>query len=157
MEYVLLEEVLALHAEIKGVPVRAARDHVHRLDLLESALERPRNAAAYEEADLIQQAATLMWGLVRSHPFIDGNKRTALVVTRVFVELNAHTLDMSEDAKFGLVVGIANGGLTVEDAAQTLRRHVLPRQEPRAIQEDEAMRPAIAETHAHRRRRASRP
>ena len=140
MEYVLLEEVLAFHAEIKGVPPQAARDHVHRLDRLESALARPRNAAGYEGADLGGQAATLMWGLVRGHPFIDGNKRTALVVTRVFVELNGHTLEMSEDEKFDLVIGIANGDVTVEQTAQTLRPRVLPSQTGHAIREQRPRR-----------------
>lgn len=137
MEYVRLEEVLALHAEIKGIPPGAARDHVHRLDLLESALERPRNAATYGEVGLAEQAATLMWGLVKSHPFVDGNKRTALLVTRLFIELNRHALEMSEDEKFDLVVGIANGGLTVEQTAAALRRRVRPRDEGRSVQEEE--------------------
>jgi death-on-curing protein len=126
VEYVRLEEVLALHAEIKGVPIASARDHVHRLELLESALERPRNAAAYGDADLVQQAASLLWGLVRSHPFIDGNKRTAIVVTRLFLELNGHVIDMSEDQKFDLVIGIANGGITVDQAADALRSRIRP-------------------------------
>lgn len=124
MDHVSVEEVLVLHAEIKAVPVSSALDHLHRMDALESALERPRNAAAYEEADLVEQAGTLLWGLVRNHPFVDGNKRTALVVTRVFLRLNGHDLDMSDDEKFDLVIGIANGGMSVEQAADALRKHV---------------------------------
>lgn len=123
MDYVSLEEVLSFHAEIKGIPPSSARDHVHRMDALQSALERPRNMAAYEDADLVEQAATLLWGLVRDHPFVDGNKRTALVVTRVFLRLNGHDLQMSDDDKFALVVGIANGGLTVEQT-EALRPRV---------------------------------
>lgn len=157
MEYVGLEEVLALHAEIKEIPPGTARDHVHRTELLESALERPRNAATYGDADLVEQAATLMWGLVRSHPFIDGNKRTALVVTRLFIELNGATLDMSEEEKFELVIGIANAGRTVEQTADALRRCIRPRQGDHAIGEDAAMTLAIKETHAYRRERAKRP
>lgn len=124
MDYVTLEEVIAFHAEIKGIPMSMARDHIHRMDLLQSALERPLNAAAYGEADLVEQAATLLWGLVKSHPFIDANDRTALVVTRVFIELNAHALEMSDDEKFELVVGIADAGLSVDEAAATLRSRV---------------------------------
>ncbi len=126
MDYVRLEEVLALHAEIKRVPIPSARDHVHRLDLLQSALERPRNAAAYEGADLVRQAATLLWGLVRNHPFMDGYKRTALVVTRTFIELNGHTLEMTQDEKFELVVGIANAAVTDEQTADALRTRIRP-------------------------------
>ncbi len=121
MDYVRLEEVLAFHADIKGVHISSARDHVHRFDLLESALERPRNAAAYENADLVRQAASLLWGLVRSHPFVDGNKRTALVVTRTFIELNSQVLEMSGNETFELVIGIANGAFTVDQTAEALR------------------------------------
>lgn len=138
MEYVGLEEVLALHAEIKGIPPGTARDHVHRMELLESALERARNAATYGDAGLVEQAATLMWGLVRSHPFSDGNKRTAFVVTRLFIELNGATLDMSENEKFQLVIGIANGGVTVEETTAALRPGIRRRRDAHAIGEDEA-------------------
>ncbi len=55
------------------------------------------------------------------HPFLDGNKRTAFVVARVFLRLNGYDVDMADDEKVELVVGIANGGLTVEQTADTLR------------------------------------
>lgn len=126
MDYVRLEEVLDWHARIKRISVASARDHVHRMDLFQSALERPRNADAYEDADLVRQAATLLWGLVRSHPFVDGNKRTAYVVTRAFLQLNAHDLEMTTDERFELVIGIANGSLTVEQAEELLRPRVRP-------------------------------
>ena len=100
---------------------------MHRLDLLESALDRPKNAAAYEGADLVTQAATLMWGLVRNHPFSDGNKRTALVVTRVFLEMNGQSLVMSHDDKFELVVSVANRKASVEQVADVLRSRIVPK------------------------------
>lgn len=121
MEYLRLEEVLAFHAQIKGIAPERARDHVHRMDLLESALERPKLAAQYEGADLAGQAATLLWGIVRNHPFVDGNKRTALVAARAFVELNGERLVMTDDQKFELVISVANRALTVEQVAQQLR------------------------------------
>ncbi len=94
---------------------------MHRLDVLESVLDRPKNAAACEDADLLTQAATLMWGLVRNHRFSDGNRRTALVVTRVFLEMHGRSLEMSHDEKFDLVVSIANRKLTVEQVANVMR------------------------------------
>lgn len=126
MPFLTLEEVLAARARVKGIPISAAMDHVHRMDLLESAVARPQNAFAYEGADLVAQAATLMWGLVKNHPFSDGKKRTALVSTIAFLDINDHKLDMSEDEKFDLVIGIANGGLTVEQVAEAMRRRVRP-------------------------------
>jgi death-on-curing protein len=135
VSFLTIEEVLAAHARVKRIPISSAADHVHRMDLLESAVARPQNAAAYEDADLVTQAATLMWGLVRNHPFSDGNERTALISTIVFLDINAHTLDMSEDEKFELVVGIANAHLTVEQTADTLRARIRPDKGPAAISE----------------------
>jgi death on curing protein len=58
--------------------------------LVESALARPQQAAAYESADLIRQAATLCFGLIKNHPWTGGNKRTATTLTQEFLKLNRH-------------------------------------------------------------------
>ena len=57
-------------------------------DLVESALARPRQAAAYEGADIIRQAASLCFGLIKNHPWIGGNKRTATILTDSFLYRN---------------------------------------------------------------------
>ena len=78
--------VLALHdrliAEFGGAP--GTRD----LGLLDSALARPRNRFAYESPSVFTLAATYADGLLRNHPFVDGNKRVALVAAVVFLEQN---------------------------------------------------------------------
>jgi death on curing protein len=56
--------------------------------LVESALARPQQVAAYEEADLIRQAATLCFGLIKNHPWVGGNKRTATALTQAFLNYN---------------------------------------------------------------------
>jgi death on curing protein len=56
--------------------------------LIESALARPKHAALYENADIIRQAATLCFGLIKNHPWQGGNKRTATHLTRIFLQLN---------------------------------------------------------------------
>jgi death-on-curing protein len=60
---------------------------------LESALMRPQMAAHYEEADLPTQAALLMAGIALIHAFVDGNKRTALLVGIVFLDINGGFLE----------------------------------------------------------------
>jgi len=57
--------------------VDEARSAVLDRGRLESALARPQNAAAYEDADIVRQAATFFWGVAANHAFRDGNKRTA--------------------------------------------------------------------------------
>jgi len=59
-------------------------------ELVESALAHPRQAATYENADLFRQTAHLCFGLIKYHPRLGGNKRTAMLVTREFLRLNGY-------------------------------------------------------------------
>ncbi len=56
--------------------------------LLAGALARPRNRAHYEQIDLIEQASTLIVAVAKAHPFIDGNKRTAMQLGIQFLDIN---------------------------------------------------------------------
>ncbi len=60
--------------------------------MVESALARPKNKAAYEEADLLGQAASLFYGLAKNHGFLDGNKRIAVVACDAFLQENGWEL-----------------------------------------------------------------
>lgn len=90
-----------------------------------SALARPQNAAAYEDADIVRQAATLFWGMASNHPFRDGNKRTAVVMLRAFLNLNGYDLDLADDARFDLALGVADGRIDVDEADLRLRPAVV--------------------------------
>src|SRR5438552_17672465 len=79
--YVSLNEALVLYAEIRGLNREAIDSELRDIGLLDSALMRPVHAAQYADADLAEQAATLIWGIAQNQAFIDGNKRLALVVT----------------------------------------------------------------------------
>jgi death on curing protein len=57
---------------------------------IESALARPKHAAIYEGADPVRQAATLCFGLIKNHPWVGGNKRTATAIMREFLRLNRY-------------------------------------------------------------------
>lgn len=120
--YVSLEEALALYAEIKGLTREAVDAEVRDIGLLDSALARPWHAATYG-ADLAEQAATLIWGVAENQPLFDGNKRLALVVTLTFLEVNGFRLEMSDDEKFELMIGIS-GGLTVAQVADLFRQRL---------------------------------
>lgn len=61
--------------------------------LIESALARPKHAAVYENADIFRQAATLCFGLIKNHPWLGGNKRTATYLIATFLELNGFILN----------------------------------------------------------------
>ncbi len=109
------ESALAMHerqlAEHGGLP--GVRDE----GLLESALARPRNLFFYSEkpVDMPRMAASHAYGIATNHPFIDGNKRTALVVSRTFLLLNGWNLAASQEEKYRTIIALAAGQLD-EDA-----------------------------------------
>ncbi len=87
--YLTVGEAVALHDEIlraAGQPPSPLRDRA----LLESALQRPRHAAFYENAGIITQAALYMAGIASNHPFVDGNKRAGYAAGIAFLHLNGH-------------------------------------------------------------------
>ena len=74
--------------------------------LIESALARPRHAAVYENADLLRQAATLCFGLIKNHPWVGGNKRTATFLTELFLQRNGWLVTASLSETLALVLAI---------------------------------------------------
>src|SRR6185437_12003492 len=81
--------------------------------LLESALDRPRNRLAYEPGSTIfELAAGLCVGITKNHPFIDGNKRTALLATRAFLYLNGRELEPAQQDEVATLVAVADGSLS---------------------------------------------
>ena len=94
--------------------------------LLESALARPQQLQSYGDPppDLADLAASLAFGLARNHPFVDGNKRTALVSYRTFLALNGVELVASEEEKFISILSLAEGKLSERDFAAWLRAHL---------------------------------
>lgn len=80
--------------------------------LLESALARPQNRAAYEDdATIFALAADYCLGIVRNHPFVDGNKRTGLLSARVFLALNGYRFEPDEAMTVEMIRGLAAGAV----------------------------------------------
>jgi death-on-curing protein len=121
--WVLDEVVLAVHdeqlAEHGGPP--GIRDKA----AVESALARPRNLVAYEECDdLARLAAAYVYGIARNHGFVDGNKRTALVVADLFLMLNGYELASSPADNVLTILGVADGTLSEEDLTSWIRKNI---------------------------------
>jgi death on curing protein len=96
--------------------------------LLKSALARPQQHFAYEPAaDIIQLAAMYNAGILRNHPFIDGNKRTGFVVGILFLELNGYGFTASEEAAANAVLALASAGIDEHEYAAFLRANVRTR------------------------------
>ena len=88
-KYITLAEAIFLHIRLMRL-LGERRYGVFDRALIESALARPQQAAAFENADLIRQAATLYLGLIKNHPWVGGNKRTATAVTDEFLFRNGY-------------------------------------------------------------------
>ena len=91
---------------------------------LESALARPRNQWEYGEDDLCALAAAHAYGIARNHPFVDGNKRTAWVLARLFLRLNAQTLSFTPREVVEAVLTLAAGDLSEEELADWFRERI---------------------------------
>ena len=91
--------------------------------LLESALARPRNAYAYGETDLCALAAGYAFGVVRNHPYIDGNKRTAFLAAYAFLGANGLELTAAEADTLSTMVALAAGQIDEEAFSTWLRDH----------------------------------
>lgn len=109
---------LAEHGGGSGV-----RDH----NLLEFALARPINLAAYGDPDAPALAAAYGYGISRNHAFIDGNKRTGFVAAELFLRLNGHQL-VADDADCVLtMLAVASGDISEDAFATWLRAHTARR------------------------------
>ena len=118
-------EAVALHERLLAIDGGAAgvRDQA----LLESALARPRQRVAYaERASIVELAAAYTAGVVKNHPFIDGNKRTGFVVGILFLELNGFRFVASEEAAAAAVIALAAGELDEDGYAGFLAGNSTP-------------------------------
>ena len=109
------DEQLAEHGGAPGMRDRA---------MLESALARPLNLIAYGELDVADLAAAYAYGIARNHPFVDGNKRTALVVSETFLLINGYELTASNAEVVVAFVALAAGELDVPTLADWFRSHI---------------------------------
>jgi len=84
---------------------------------LESVLARPRNLLAYgkKKPSLARLAAAYAFGIIKNHPFIDGNKRTALVVAFSFLEVNGIEINASEEDAYRVFMDLASGRVSEEE------------------------------------------
>jgi len=97
--------------------------------LLESALARPRNLLAYADSapSLTALAAAYAFGISSNHPFVDGNKRTALLVSFAFLDVNGIEVIASQEDAFITILGLAAGEISEEQLAQWFEGNTAPR------------------------------
>ena len=112
----------ALHAEQLAEHGGAAG--IRDAGLLTSALSRPQNLASYGNPDVADLAAAHAWGLIRSHPFVDGNKRVALILCETFLVINGYELDADDVSLTMAFVELAAGTMDEATLAKWLRSRI---------------------------------
>jgi death on curing protein len=126
------EPVWLTRGDVEALHHAQIREHGGRFGLrdpglLESALARPLHVWSYEtDVELCTLAAEVAFGLAKNHAFLDGNKRTALVATNVFLILNGFEIDASEPEIVETMLRLADGRLSRDEFATWLRRSIVP-------------------------------
>jgi death-on-curing protein len=123
-DWVTLAVVPAIHdeqlAEHGGLP------RIRDINLLESALARPRQLEAYGDPvpDIAALAASYAFGIAKNHAFVDGNKRTSFVVTSVFLVLNGYDIIADDLSKLKVWLSLSDGSVSENDCAEWLRANI---------------------------------
>jgi death-on-curing protein len=113
------EFVEAMHVE--QLRFHGGATGIRDIGMLGSALARPLNKAANGAVSLFELAAAYLFGIVKNHPFIDGNKRTALAAADVFLADNGWSLEADKDDLYQLVLLVAAGNIDEEGATAFFR------------------------------------
>lgn len=116
MIYLELDDLLAIASEVLGLEVDVLL-RVTDLGLADSAVSRPQASFAGEEfyASVEAKAGTLLFGVARNHPFIDGNKRVALLAALQFLNLNGVDLDLAPpEEAYKTIAGVAAGTVSLD-------------------------------------------
>lgn len=90
-----------------------------------SALARPQNRAAYGTSDAADLAAAYAYGVAKNHPFVDGNKRTAWVVARLFLQKNGITLKYRDADAVLVMLALAAGEVSEGELANWFRERIV--------------------------------
>lgn len=117
VEYLDLDDLIDLARSLLGDP-----PPIRDVGLLGSAAARPRATAFGRDAypDVITKAAAFLQSIVNNHALVDGNKRLGWLATVVFYGLNGITLEAPDDDAYDLVIAIASGTTTYQNAAELL-------------------------------------
>ena len=120
-EWLTPEDATLFHSQL--IAAFGGAPGIRDAGLLESALNRPRQVFAYESQDLCVLAGAYAHGIAKNHPFVDGNKRVAFVLARVFLGLNGGRFDPPEAEAVVMVEGLASTQVSEAQFAAWLRKH----------------------------------
>lgn len=125
-DWVWVEVAVAIAAHGEQLAEHGGAGGIRDRNMLESAMARPLNLVAYGEPEIAELAAAYAFGIARNHPFVDGNKRTAAVVSETFLVLNGHALSCDDVELVTTFLELAAGNLTVEALTSWFRQWIEP-------------------------------
>jgi death-on-curing protein len=122
--WIMKDAVVAIHD--RQLSEHGGGTGVRDMTLLESALAKPQNIFAYSDgqADLATLAASYADGIATNHPFIDGNKRSPLVVSRTFLLLNDADITATKEDKYLTFLGLAAGEVSEQELTVWFRKNI---------------------------------
>ena len=125
--FLTLDEVLALHSD--QIRRYGGSSGIRDRLLLSSALgtSSATFGGAFLHQSPFEMAAAYLFHIAQNHPFVDGNKRTALAASFVFLLMNGMEVHSSEDELTDLVLGVAEGRITKSEVAVFLQKHAAGR------------------------------
>jgi death-on-curing protein len=124
VDWIWVETRVAIAAHAEQLAEHGGAAGVRDFNMLESAMARPLNLVAYGNPDAAELAAAYAFGIARNHPFVDGNKRIAAVVSETFLRLNGLTLRCSDVDLVTTFLELAAGELPVDALADWFRAHI---------------------------------
>ena len=125
-KWLTVEMVLALHAE--GVARFGGTAEVRDEGLLESAVERARNLHAYgDDPSHFDLATAVCVGIVKNHPFVDGNKRAGALAAAVFLDPNGYDFRPPEVEVVTMIMGLAAGEIDEDVLARWISENSTPK------------------------------
>ena len=126
-EPIWIEKPEVLIAHSMQLAQHGGKSGIREVFLLDSALAKPKNVyVCGENVTLPRLAASYAFGIVRNHPFLDGNKRTALVICEGFLLLNGLIVVAPPEEKYLTYMGLAAGHVSEEEFSEWLANHVIP-------------------------------
>ena len=124
-EPIWLDSTDALAIHDRQLAEHGGGSGVRDATMLESALGRPVNRWHYGTDDVAELAAAYAFGAARNHPFVDGNKRTAWVLARLFLAINGHNIVLEKEDAVRTVLALASGDLSEEELADWFRTRLV--------------------------------
>jgi death-on-curing protein len=123
VKYLTAEQVLFIHSRL--IDETGGSHGIRDVGLLQSAIAKPMATFGGEDlySDIFQKAAALMESLIKNHPFIDGNKRTAISSTGIFLRINGYSLETSQKELEDFTLNMATGKASLDDAAKWFKQY----------------------------------